>query len=195
MMRVGLLRHGEVNGGSRFRGHTDDALTSIGLQQMRAATDGRHWSQVVSSPLVRCAAFANAFARQHSLPLTFDPRLREMHFGMWEGRSASELMAEDPEALTRFWRDPDSHPPPGGEPLAGFQARVLDAWKDLTSGRIGKRVLVVTHGGVIRILLCHVFAVPVPRWHEFDVPHGKLHGVHIGGDGLGSPACKEEPRW
>ncbi|MFP5506984.1 MAG: alpha-ribazole phosphatase [Gammaproteobacteria bacterium] len=182
---VGLLRHGEAEGGNRFRGHTDDALTPAGLAQMYAAlSDSGHWDRVISSPLTRCAEFVSDFARQSSLPLTFDTRLKEMHFGQWEGRSAAELMAEDPEALARFWRDPDAYPPPGGESLAHFRARVLDAWNDILSAYADQHVLIVTHGGVIRVLLCHVFEVPMSRWHEFEVPHGRMHGVHIGDDGL-----------
>lgn len=188
-LRVGLLRHGEVEGGIRFRGHTDDPLTPAGLAQMDAAlADSDRWDRVISSPLIRCAEFARAFARQSSLPLTFDTRLKEMHFGEWEGRSAAELMAEDPEALARFWRDPDAYPPPCGESLAHFRARVLDAWNDILSVYADQQVLMVTHGGVIRVLLCHVFEVPVSRWYEFEVTHGQLHGVHIGGDGLAIPS-------
>ncbi|MEX2481608.1 MAG: alpha-ribazole phosphatase family protein [Gammaproteobacteria bacterium] len=180
--RVGLLRHGETEGGQRFRGHTDDPLTPAGLSQMYAAiAESGRWDRVISSPLLRCSEFSSAFAQQRSLPLIFDIRLKEIHFGQWEGRSAAELMAEDPESLERFWRDPDIHPPPGGESLARFQARVLDAWNNILSAYAGQRVLTVTHGGVIRVLLCHVFEVPVSRWSEFEVPLGKLHSVHIGG--------------
>lgn len=187
-LRVGFLRHGETEGGNRFRGHTDDPLTPVGLSQMYAAiADSGGWDRVISSPLIRCAEFSNAFSRQNSLPLTFDTRLKEMYFGAWEGRSAADLMAETPEALTHFWRDPDAYPPPGGELLAHFQARVLDAWDNVLSAYAGQRVLIVTHGGVIRVLLCHVFEVPISQWHEFEVPHGRLHSVHIIGDGLAKP--------
>lgn len=194
-LRVGLLRHGEVAGGNRFRGHTDDPLTPIGLSQMYAAiADSGRWDWVISSPLIRCAEFARAFSRQNSLPLTFDTHLKEMHFGAWEGRSAAELMAETPEALTHFWQDPDASPPPCGESLARFQARVLDGWNNLRSAHAGQRVLIVTHGGVIRVLLCHVFEVPVSRWHAFEVPHGQLHDLRIDDDGLARPVCNSNVR-
>jgi alpha-ribazole phosphatase len=195
MTLIGLLRHGEVEGGNRFRGPTDDPLTTAGLLQMYATlTDNDRWDRVISSPLLRCAEFSNAFAWQHSLSLTFDTRLQEMYFGAWEGRSASELMAEDPQALTRFWRDPNAYSPTGGEALADFQARVLAAWNDILSTPAGQRVLIVTHGGVIRVLLCHVLKVPVSRWHEFEVPHGQLRGVHVGADGSAKLACEDHLR-
>ncbi len=131
MIQVGLLRHGEVQGGNCFRGSTDDPLTEPGLDQMRAATRGspagtQSWNQVISSPLTRCASFAREFAEQHALPLTYDHRLKEMHFGDWEGRTAAELFDEDAKALTQFWADPFTQPPPGGEHFEHFQSRVLE---------------------------------------------------------------------
>lgn len=183
-LRVGLLRHGEVEGGSRFRGHTDDPLTATGLAQMHVAiADSGNWEQVVSSPLARCAAFAKEYARRYSTPLSFDARLMEIHFGDWEGRTATELMTTDADTLTRFWNDPLHNTPSGGEPLAQFQTRVLDAWKDIVTGHAGQRVLVVTHGGVIRVLLCQVTGVSVAQLQEFSVGHGQLCGVRIGSDG------------
>jgi alpha-ribazole phosphatase len=178
-MRIGLLRHGEVEGGSRFRGRTDDALTAIGLQQMCAATEDEHWDRLISSPLTRCAAFAREYAERHSIPCTFDARLMEIDFGSWEGCSAAELMKTDADALTRFWNDPLHNTPPGGEPLAQFQARVLDAWRDISADHARQRVLVVTHGGVIRVLLCHVSGQPLAQLQTFEVEHGGLYRVDL----------------
>ncbi|MEW6678735.1 MAG: alpha-ribazole phosphatase family protein [Pseudomonadota bacterium] len=183
-LRVGLLRHGEVEGGSRFRGHTDDPLTATGLAHMHAAiADSGNWEHVVSSPLARCAAFAKEYARRYSSQLSFDARMMEMHFGAWEDRTAAELMTTNADALTRFWNDPLHNTPPGGEPLSQFQARVLDAWKDIVAGHAGQRVLIVTHGGVIRVLLCQVTGVSVAQLQEFSIGHGQLHSMHIDRDG------------
>jgi alpha-ribazole phosphatase len=188
-MRVGLLRHGEVKGGSRFRGSTDDPLTRAGFAQMQTATHhDAHWDRVISSPLARCAVFASAFARRQSLPCTLDPRLQEIHFGVWEGRAAAELMQTDAGALTRFWSDPLHNTPPDGEPLAHFQARVLDAWNDIVTAHAGQRILIVTHGGVIRVLICHVRQHPLAMLQTFEVKHGGLYCARIGDNGLAIPA-------
>ena len=97
-------------------------------------------------------------------------------------------MAEAPEALTRFWNDPDKYPPPGGEPLARFQARVLDAWSEIVFRHAGQRVLVVSHGGVIRVLLCRLLERPVTRLHELDIEHGGLYTVRVDHDGKALPS-------
>lgn len=183
-MLIGLLRHGEVEGGDRFRGRTDDALTAGGLARMEAAVAASGgWQQVVSSPLVRCAGFTRDYARRHAVPHSLDARLMEMHFGAWEGLTAAELMATDPDALARFWNDPLHNTPPGGEPLPRFRARVLDAWRDILLAHARERVLLVTHGGVIRVLLCQIMRASLAQVLNVRVGHGQLYRVHIGLDG------------
>lgn len=183
-MLIGLLRHGEVEGGTRFRGHTDDPLTCAGFAQMHTATQtGPCWTRVISSPLRRCAEFAEVFAQQRGLPLCFDSRLKELHFGTWEGRSPLEVSSEAPDALARFWDDPLGCPPPQGESLAQLQERVLAAWHGIAAVSAGHAVLLVTHGGVIRVLLCHVLQKPLTHLLSFEVPHGALYGVHLAANG------------
>ena len=191
-----LLRHGETRGGSRFRGRLDDPLTARGWDRMWAAVgpvngDGegvREWDGIVTSPLTRCADFARALSERQGIPLRMDPRLAELDFGDWEGRTAAELMVADAEALGRFWADPVAHPPPGGEPLLTFQARVLAAWEELVRQDRGDRTLVVSHGGVMRVILCQVRGYPLGRLLELDVGHASLTGirVRIGGEGAGA---------
>ncbi len=185
MTFVGLLRHGEAAGGAVYRGRTDDPLTPAGWTQMRTAMAGiSGWDLVVCSPLRRCAAFAGELARDQGLPLVEEPRLAEIDFGDWEGRSAEKLMSESPEALAAFWRDPLNHPPPGGESLSYFQERVVEAWSALSHRHAGKRLLLVTHGGVIRMLLCHLQGWPLERMLEIEVGHAGLFGLLLAQDRL-----------
>jgi alpha-ribazole phosphatase len=170
---IDLLRHGEVEGGSRYCGSTDVLLTAAGWDQMWTAVgNDRRWDLIVSSPLKRCAQFAEALAQRHSLELRLDERLREMHFGEWEGRDAAELMQTDAENLTRFWRDPGQYAPTGGESLTTLQSRVVAAWQDIVTAACA--VLVVTHGGPIRAILCHLRGVSIDQSLQIDVPHASL---------------------
>jgi alpha-ribazole phosphatase len=182
---IALLRHGETAGGARFRGSIDNPLTPLGWRQMAAAVEGETWTRIVTSPLKRCADFARELAREREIPLECDERLREMHFGAWEGRSAAELMESEGDALSRFWRDPAANTPPGGEPLEAFQARVLAAWSSLRGAPHGSKTLVVSHGGVIRTLLCVLLGHPLHRLLELEteIGHGALHRVRLCHDG------------
>ena len=180
MSLVGLLRHGEVAGGDCFRGSTDDPLTPRGWSQMWNSMQ-RHpdWQRIISSPLLRCADFAQKLARRHAVPLALDERLREIDFGAWEGRTASALMAEEADALQQFWNNPVAYTPPGGELLTRFQERVLNAWSETIQNYPRQRILWVTHGGVIRVILCKVRQQPIAQLLQIEVRHAALYQVRI----------------
>lgn len=179
-MIADLIRHGTTGLGG-FRGRLDDPLDATGWLQMRnaAATTDEAWQIVICSPLRRCAEFASEIAAKRGLPLETDARLAELDFGDWEGASAEELMRTEAgaEALRRFWDDPWRHPPPQGEPLTAFEERVRTAWQDLAARHAGKSVLLVTHGGVIRLLLCLARGLPRRELLNLDVPHASLYRI------------------
>jgi broad specificity phosphatase PhoE len=175
MTTISLLRHGEVVGGQRFRGSTNDPLTPRGLEQMRTATRKPFASDLVmSSPLQRCADFAKEFAKKYSLPLYMEPQFSEMNFGDWEGCTTNEVYVKAPKALELFWSDPDKFPPPNGERLTQFQDRVLRSWDQVVKQYHDRHSLIVTHGGVIRILLCHLQNIELSRLMELEVGYGAL---------------------
>jgi broad specificity phosphatase PhoE len=177
---LSLLRHGETVGAGRLCGQTDEALTEQGWRQMQQAVgEGIAWDRIVSSPLCRCADFARALARRTHLPLTLEPRLREIHFGVWEGRAIDELMVQEGAALARFWSDPDRHPPPRAESLADFCARVDAVWDELVRSAAGQHVLVVTHSGVIRAVFAGLLGRARSRLLEFDVPYAGLYRIDV----------------
>lgn len=180
-LRLDLLRHGETVAGGGFRGRLDDELTARGWQQLRqSVSNGGPWQRIVSSPLVRCARFARELAERQKLELEIEPGFRELDFGDWEGRTAAELMVDQSVELGRFWNDPYGFNPPGGEPLAAFEARVLTALERLTDRCAGERVLLVTHGGVMRLLLAEARGLPRERLLQVEVRHGDLFGLKVG---------------
>jgi broad specificity phosphatase PhoE len=171
---IGLLRHGEPVGGPRYRGRTDDPLTLAGWLQLVAAIESAPvaWVRIISSPLLRCAAFAEVLASHLQLPLYLEPRLRELDFGAWEGRTSTELLQHERPALLRFWADPVRYPPPQGETLTQLQTRVLAAWRELRAGP--QPVLIISHGGPMRIILGHLQGLPLQRLLALELPYGAL---------------------
>lgn len=178
-IRIGLLRHGETAGGRGYCGRTDYPLSAFGWKQMWAAAEDGRWEGIVASPLRRCADFAREFAHRRALPLTIDARLQEMDFGAWEGRSAAELLETEPEALARFWENPWRHGPPGGEALPSLYDRVLAAWGHAVAQR--RSVLLVTHGGPIRTIVCHVNRWPLEKLLHVEAPPGALRRFLVNG--------------
>ena len=182
-LRLDLLRHGETELGGGLRGSLDDALTPLGWQQMRdAVVGGGPWSRLVSSPLQRCARFAEELGAQLGLPVTLEQDLQELHFGAWEGRSAAALMETDADALGRFWSDPYGFTPPEGEPVSDFSARVLAVVQRLHQAYAGERVLLVSHGGVMRLLLARARGLPREQLLNVEVGHGGLFSLQVEAD-------------
>ncbi|MCB1845112.1 MAG: histidine phosphatase family protein, partial [Halioglobus sp.] len=120
---IDLLRHGECQGGEIYRGTTDVLLTDRGWQQMESSlhVDIAHaetpWDRIISSPLQRCRRFAEAKGQALSIPVDCHEGFREMDFGEWEGRPIEEVHRDDAEAVTRFYQDPATVAPPGGESM------------------------------------------------------------------------------
>lgn len=155
-----LIRHGEPDGGQRYRGHLDDPLSATGWAQMRAAIgEQEQWDAVLTSPLRRCHDFAADLARQRRLPLYVAPGLKEISFGDWEGHTLEQLQRCDGERLAAFWADGERHPPPNGEHLGAFHHRVRAAWRHWSRELAGQRVLLVGHGGMIRMVLAEVLRI------------------------------------
>jgi alpha-ribazole phosphatase len=168
---VDLIRHGEPVGGRRYRGQLDDPLSDKGWQQMRdAVAEHRPWQSILTSPLSRCSAFAQELAQRHHLSLHTDPRLQEIGFGEWEGRTAAEIKADDPTILQRFWHDPITYRPQGAEPMQAFYDRVSAAWQDILAQHGEQHTLVVCHAGVIRMSFLHLLDIPLQ--HAFRIQVG-----------------------
>ncbi|HRQ04849.1 MAG TPA: alpha-ribazole phosphatase family protein [Nitrosomonas halophila] len=178
---INLLRHGETTGGMRYCGSTDHALTETGWRQMWASVERTpmQWQHIITSPLQRCARFAQALAERCAIPLIEEARLREIHLGAWEGRSAAELMLTDAAALARFWQNPLDYPPPQAEHLLAFRARILAAWHDIQVRFAGQHILLVTHSGVMRLLVCHIQQRPMQHLLEIEVPYAAMKTVEV----------------
>ncbi len=180
-LTLDLLRHGEPQGGPRYRGQTDDPLSGRGwLQMYRAVSGSESWQRIHSSPLRRCREFAERLSRRLAVPLQIDTQMTEIDFGRWEGLTAAQLIRREAEALSRFWRDPVSHTPHGGESLTDYRDRIVTAWQGLLHGlpRQG-RVLMIAHGGSIRILLHHILDIPLLRLQQIEVPYACLTRLRI----------------
>ncbi len=165
VLRLLLARHGEVpsNRELRYVGSLDEPLAAPGLEQadrLAAALAGLPVRAVYSSPLLRAQETGRRIAEARDLPLRLDPRLREQAFGEWEGRTRREVLADDGERLLRWEADLGSSPP-GGESLVTVQERMLDLIGNLAREHPGDWIVLVSHVGPIKALLCAALGVPL----------------------------------
>ncbi|WP_349929631.1 alpha-ribazole phosphatase family protein [Acinetobacter sp. A1-4-2] len=186
MYRIDLLRHGETELSHTLRGSTDDALTDSGWQQMHQTVDQflknhasiQPWDAVFSSPLQRCALFADEIASNLKLELILDRNLQEMHFGDWEGVSTQEIYEKQPEALAQFWETPTRFSPPNAETMQQFQQRILNALQQIQGSMQRNQfahAMVVTHGGVIKLLKCLAFNQPLDNILKMSAELGQFN--------------------
>lgn len=171
------LRHGMPEGGSRFRGHgIDDPLSEQGWAQMRQTVEAlaTPWDRIVTSPLRRCADFAQTLAGELDLPCSVEKDLREVGFGSWEGKTRAQLLEHSVAEYHAFYADPVHNRPPGAEPLEAFGARVARVFDRLAADHRGEHLLVVAHAGVIRATLGHVLQAPPANWYRAAVDNAAV---------------------
>lgn len=177
---IDLIRHGEPAGGRRYRGHQDDPLSERGWQQMQAATEPHQWDHILTSPLLRCRQFATALAENTQRPCTVAQGFKEICFGDWEGLTREEVAQRYGDHQANFWRDAENHPPQNGETIQAFHARIGQAWHHWTETLADQHVLLVCHGGVIRMVLAHVLAMgPGRAMGGFQVPYANRSRIRV----------------
>jgi len=182
-----LMRHGETawNRQARLMGDLDIPLTPEGRAQCDDAArmlEAFAIDRIVASPLVRAAESARIVAAHLGIAVTSDARLIEVRFGEWQGKTYEEV-ASDPR-YHAYAADPVTHPTPGGETVASVQRRGLEGLKSL---RAGECVLFVTHGDIIRTLLCHFLATPLSEYRRIRTDNCGLSAIAVG---RGAPEVK-----
>ncbi len=178
---IDIIRHGECEGGAIFRGATDVKLLPEGLENMRKASKKfqSNWDVVISSPMQRCQEFANEIAKHRSTLLIQDERLREMHFGRWDGQEIEQVW-QDYSELVNDWREnPEDTTPPEGEPLTEVFNRVEEFYREVLKNHAGKKILFVTHGGIIRVILSIVLQLPKAKVNRFEVPYACVSSISV----------------
>jgi probable phosphoglycerate mutase len=193
MTEIFLIRHGETawNAERRLQGHLDIPLNKEGERQAAAlaqALAGETVDMIISSDLSRAASTARAVAEIHGLPLHTDASLRERCFGAFEGLLYDELEAHFPQAYAQWKvRDPHARYPDGerrAETFAEFAQRAVDAVSRIAETHRGKRIVIVSHGGVLDAVYraAHGMDITAPR--SFDVLNASINHVRWDGERL-----------
>jgi alpha-ribazole phosphatase len=179
-----LLRHGEVEGAEtrRFIGHLDVPLSAHGEAQCEAQAwrlRGVGLAAVFSSDLARARRSAEIIGAPHGLVPRVVPALREMAMGRWEGLTAAEIQAREPEAFKDWMARVGEFPFPEGESVPDLLARVAPAFDALVTAHEGRPIAIVAHGGTTRALLCRALGLPLGRLLAFGQDYGALNVLEV----------------
>ncbi|GAA5059602.1 putative phosphoglycerate mutase [Thermocatellispora tengchongensis] len=184
-----LLRHGEtpLSAERRFSGLGDPELTPQGVAQAEAAAarlarKPYEIDVIVTSPLRRARATAEAVAAKTGLPVQVDEGFREVDFGAWEGHTFTEIQRRWPRELAAWLADPDAAPPTG-ESFSTTARRVEDARERLIGEHPGKTILVVSHVTPIKTLLRLALLAPPAAMYRMHLDLACLSQIDYYSDG------------
>ncbi|MFJ1747582.1 histidine phosphatase family protein [Streptomyces sp. NPDC088116] len=166
-----LARHGETvwHAENRYAGVSDIDLTPRGVEQadgLGAWAAEARLDAIVTSPLSRARRTAAPSAVATGLDAVVEPELLELDFGIIEGRTIGELEASHPGEVAAFRRDPAAHPLPGGEDPKAAAGRGAAALLRLADLHPGRRVLVVAHNTLFRLVLCRLLGIPESEYRR-----------------------------
>jgi len=177
MTRLYLIRHGETELNARgvYYGWTDCSLSSRGISQAKDIADSLRnvsFDAVVSSPLKRTKETAVIVSGFNEQDLFLDERLKELNFGAWEGKHYQAIQDSDRENWNLWVNDWIKASPPLGESFASLYRRVKQSIRDILARHDGKTVLLVSHQGCLRIIMCVLLNMKYEGYWRFTFEHG-----------------------
>jgi alpha-ribazole phosphatase len=183
-----LIRHGEStwNQERRIQGNLDPGLSDQGRAQaalLAARLKNRRLAALYTSPLRRALDTAAIVGESTGLiPQSIDG-LREIRLGEWEGKTATEIRTTSGNLYDRWLDRPlEVSSPPGGEQICAFQRRAVGAIECLRRAHTDGDLLIVTHGGVIKVYLCHVLGIDLNRLFRIKADNAAVTEILFNGD-------------
>jgi alpha-ribazole phosphatase len=146
-------------------------------------SDQQPWTEVIASPLLRCRAFAEHIAEVNSLPVAIEQDWQEIDYGDWDGMPLAQWRESAADQFRRFRKDITALAPPNGEDFVSFRDRILKAWDRILAKPAGSRILLITHGGVMRVVLPTVLGLPMNKTGVLEIPFACLSRVEIRSSG------------
>ncbi|MGQ4810031.1 Phosphoserine phosphatase 1 [Candidatus Entotheonellaceae bacterium PAL068K] len=184
MTRLLLVRHGETawNAEGRFQGQTEMPLSPRGQRQAAALARmmaAETVQALYASDLSRAWETARRLATSLGCRVQPEPRLREMAFGRWEGLTFAEVQQDDADSLAAWQANPLQVAPPQGETLAQVTDRVSAVLAALVSVWQDGTIVLVAHGGPLRVLLCLTLGLPPQAHWRFMLVPGSVSELHL----------------
>jgi alpha-ribazole phosphatase len=177
LSRILLVRHGYVGPKEeRFLGRTDIPLSKAGIrqaEQLRNRLAPEKIDAIYSSTLRRARQTAEIVAAGHKAKITSCQELRECDFGDIEGLTFEEIKKKYP-ALAQELSERKTRAFPGGETIEQLNDRVQAFLKRLKRRKAGETVLVVAHGGPLRLIICDLLGLGLEHWLQFMLYHASL---------------------
>jgi alpha-ribazole phosphatase len=172
-----LIRHGATEGNheKRYKGSIDVPISQEGIEQVKRTAEfirlelqGRSLAAVYSSPLSRALDSAGLIAAPYGIEPVVDNDLRERHFGIWEGMTWADIRGKYPLEFQSWADNPLEHSPVGGESSIEVRDRIMPVVEEIISRHGDEEIAIVAHGGVNRVILCHLLGIPLEHMFRIE---------------------------
>ncbi len=181
-----FVRHGETawNREGRVMGRQPVELDERGIAQVKAGVPlarllGPQF--ILTSPLRRARQTAEIIAAGlGGIEIVEDPQLEEVRYGKWEGMTYHDLVHD--EDYMRYRQAPLEHRTPGGETISDVQSRGREAVTRALERYPGRRLLFVSHGDIIRTVLCSYMKLGLHYFHRIRVDNMSFSAIAVSGD-------------
>jgi alpha-ribazole phosphatase/probable phosphoglycerate mutase len=182
--KIYLIRHGEIHDGEerRYNGHKDVPLSERGIDQIMKLSEflrDAGLQAVYTSDLSRALKSAEMIARVHDREPVIEKGLKEFSFGEWEGMTFSEIEDKYPDSFGAWAANPVKFSPVGGESTEGVRTRAIHAFEKIIGCHQGENIAIVSHGGVIRIILCELLGIPLENIFRIEQNFAALNIVEM----------------
>ena len=182
-----LIRHGETENAEqrRYKGHIDVPLSAKGelqLEDVASRLSSVSLSAVYTSDLKRARRSAEIVAKPHNIEPVIDIAFKERNFGRWEGLTFKECRERFPEEFEAWVKNPVEASPVGGESTLDVKNRLIPALEELLLRKQRNEtssISIVAHGGVNRIILCHLLGMPLQNIFRIEQDFGALNIIEI----------------
>ncbi len=179
MARLLLVRHGitEFNSARRFAGYSDVELSAAGYRQVERLRDrlvDDKIDAVYSSDLRRALVTAEVISSGHKVDIVACPELREVNYGNVEGLTFEEISRLYPEVAESIANFSLRLEFPDGESFEGFIERTSKFLDKLKRHTPSQTILIVAHGGPLRVLICRLLGIDLEHWRQFRLDNASL---------------------
>ncbi len=204
--KIYLIRHGETEDADsrRYKGHIDVPLSENGIKQIERLSDYlATWLNVAqksslnnielslnnfkqfklkavyTSDLSRAIKSAEIIGEPFGLKPVIVEGLKECNFGVWEGMSFDEIEKKFPDAFKAWAENPLKFSPMEGESTLDVKERALKAFNKIVGKHNGENIAIVAHGGINRVILCHLLGIPLENIFRIEQDFAALNVIEL----------------
>lgn len=192
LTKLYLIRHGETEGAEtkRYKGHIDVPLSENGKEQIKRLSkyiyqNTEHRLQntdlkaIYCSDLSRAVKSAEIIGEPFGLKPVIVDDLKERNFGKWEGMSFDEIEEKYPDDFKAWADNPLKFSPMEGESTINARDRAMPAFSKIVNKHTGDNIAIVSHGGIIRIILCELLGIPLENLFRIEQDFGALNIIEF----------------